>query len=587
MVEPTTSEILPALRAVRSVVAAFSHSPLLPRIDEEIRKLESQSFHLVVLGQFKRGKTTFVNALLEEELLPVGVLPVTSVVTLIRSGREKRCDVLFADQHRETIAPARLHEYVTERGNPENQKQVRAVELEHPASFLREGVTLVDTPGIGSLALHNTDRTLEFIPNIDAAVVVLSADLPITQAESEFLREVLKHVGTLFFVLNKSDLVPERERRELLVYAREALAGQFPGREIVIIPLSARLALEGYLSGSAEKIRASNIQAFLEAIQAFVREHRQAVLERRSADRLRAFLGEARFAIELELRALTAPLDKVRSTIAEFNQQVIHLMKEREEFVFLLDGRIHALNRWIEEELARFATTEQARLHGTLTQWASLHGNLSAEEFRTQIHDLLAAELVRDLDAWRSANEPRIVERYDEILSTLVARTNEYIRRVLQLSVDMFQIPLQPFEEIPPIRWTGSFRYTMEDDPLFLELDTQRASSVLLPRAVAQKRALRSALDDAADKLMRHTGKLRYEYAYSIQESTRTFRFALDAKLDSIIKQIQETVHAATELRAHEEEALAGRTQILRERLEQLNTIANGSFVANAERSPA
>src|SRR6202050_760851 len=99
------------------------------------RKLASNQLHLAVLGQMKRGKSSFINALLGAEILPTGVLPVTAIITEIRYGPAPDASILYSTGLRETVALSGLAAYITESGNPGNKKQVAFVELVYPSPF--------------------------------------------------------------------------------------------------------------------------------------------------------------------------------------------------------------------------------------------------------------------------------------------------------------------------------------------------------------------------------------------------------------------------------------------------------------------
>ena len=140
-------------------------------------RLASGQFHLAVLGQFKRGKSTLLNALLGQNVLPTAVVPLTAIPTWIRYGHALRAQVQFTS----TAAPEEfattdpldlcrfLTKFVTESGNPHNRLGVARVEVFHPAEILKNGVVFIDTPGIGSTLRHNTETTLHFLPQCDAA----------------------------------------------------------------------------------------------------------------------------------------------------------------------------------------------------------------------------------------------------------------------------------------------------------------------------------------------------------------------------------------------------------------------------------
>ena len=146
-------------------------------------RLGEGRFFVACLGQFKRGRSTLINALLEHDLLPTGVLPVTAVVTVVRWGEHASARVRLRDGDWRPIALGEVADYVAEDRNPENAKGVMGVEVFAPSVLLRGGMCLVDTPGIGSVFAENTGATRDFVPHIDAVLVVLGADPPISGAE--------------------------------------------------------------------------------------------------------------------------------------------------------------------------------------------------------------------------------------------------------------------------------------------------------------------------------------------------------------------------------------------------------------------
>ena len=131
-------------------------SALAARAERVAKRLAEGRFHVMVVGEFKRGKSTLVNALLGVEVLPTGVLPLTAVMTEVVHGDEARSRRGF-DGVSFGIGLDELADYVTEAGNPGNERGVERVEVRVPASVLASGVVLVDTPGLGSIHLHNTE----------------------------------------------------------------------------------------------------------------------------------------------------------------------------------------------------------------------------------------------------------------------------------------------------------------------------------------------------------------------------------------------------------------------------------------------
>ncbi|MGQ9688073.1 MAG: dynamin family protein [Desulfobaccales bacterium] len=127
-------------------------------------KLRQNRFHLLVLGAFKRGKSTLINALLGEALLPVAIIPLTSVVTILGYGERLSIQVLFRDGQRRLISKEELVDYITEKGNPQNHKGVQEVEITYPSEYLQDGVRLIDTPGWARFTATIPKSPITFFP---------------------------------------------------------------------------------------------------------------------------------------------------------------------------------------------------------------------------------------------------------------------------------------------------------------------------------------------------------------------------------------------------------------------------------------
>lgn len=203
---PTESARLRLLRVLDRAQKAAAEF-LSPERQQELisirRKFQESRFYLVFLGQFKRGKTTLINSFLGRELLPTGVLPLTSIVTIVSYGATPSARVRFASGNSDEILLEELPAYVTECGNPRNKKGVREVEVFDPAPLLESGVCLVDTPGIGSAFEHNTQAAYEFVPRVDAAIFIFSPESPLSQTELDFLHHIRAHVEKIFLFSTK------------------------------------------------------------------------------------------------------------------------------------------------------------------------------------------------------------------------------------------------------------------------------------------------------------------------------------------------------------------------------------------------
>ncbi|HEX4000997.1 MAG TPA: DUF6062 family protein [Pirellulales bacterium] len=301
-------------------------------------KLAEDRFTLAVVGQFKRGKSSLMNAIIGRELLPTGLLPLTSVVTILRFGPRDRVllpsDRLSFDQE---LPISALRDYVTEEGNPGNQRQIKAVYVEVSSPFLRRGLEFVDTPGVGSAVGANTATTYQFLPHCDAVLFVTALDSPLTEAEVVLLRDLRQYVRKLFFVVNKCDLLQESDRATALEYLRGTLRSQILMDDFRIFPVSARAALAAKMDGPQQEPDAGGIGDLEAELGRFLAEDRSTTF-------LLAIVNHATRLLEAERRDMEQKL-----AIAPSNCSATRLMSKPEQRArhAVLRSRLEALREGI------------------------------------------------------------------------------------------------------------------------------------------------------------------------------------------------------------------------------------------------
>lgn len=229
------------LDAVSQIAERFALGSLRPSL-AACRELAEHDAPLdvAVLGQFKSGKSSLLNALVGSELLPVGVLPVTTVVTRLSAGKQCAARVTYLDGRVEPIAVEAVADFVAEGRNPGNRRQVACVDLQTPALSEFDGLRLVDTPGLGSIFAHNTQSTQEWLPHVAVALVVISADRPLADEDRRLLADVRRHAPRVAIILSKVDLLSESQRIEVEAFVREGLRREQVGDGTPILPISTR-----------------------------------------------------------------------------------------------------------------------------------------------------------------------------------------------------------------------------------------------------------------------------------------------------------------------------------------------------------
>jgi GTP-binding protein EngB required for normal cell division len=198
---------------------------------------------VAVFGRFKAGKSSFLNHLLGRALLPVGAIPVTSVVTEIEYGPRERAEVRFLDGRSEPISADEIGEFVAEEHNPENGKRVAGVRVELPSMERYSGIRFVDTPGLDSVFAHNTGASLEWLPNVGLALVAVGVDPPLSQRDIELIRNLSRFTPNVSLLLTKVDLLQESERIQVAEFVRTQLARHGEG-SVPVFPYSVRPGFE-------------------------------------------------------------------------------------------------------------------------------------------------------------------------------------------------------------------------------------------------------------------------------------------------------------------------------------------------------
>ncbi|HRY91710.1 MAG TPA: dynamin family protein [Candidatus Gracilibacteria bacterium] len=184
---------------------------------------ENPPIDVAVLGQFKSGKSSFLNSMIGEDVLPVGVIPVTTAITRLQSG-EKKCAMVRHFNGRIMEVPlSDIGQYTSEAGNPGNAKNVAIVDIELPTLQKYAGIRLVDTPGLGSIFKYHEATSEGWLPSVGTALLAVSADRPLSQHDLELIRELTTHTPNIILLLTKADLLTALQQEEVVTFFKETL----------------------------------------------------------------------------------------------------------------------------------------------------------------------------------------------------------------------------------------------------------------------------------------------------------------------------------------------------------------------------
>ncbi|HUW00407.1 MAG TPA: dynamin family protein [Gallionella sp.] len=221
-----TRDEMPLLRELERIITAHGLVALRGTLAMLLDRMESNSFEIGVFGRVSSGKSSLLNRLLGTAVLPVGVTPVTSVPTRIQFGDVPRASIEFAQAQPVVVELARLAEFSTEQQNQSNHKHVTRIVVEMPLTRLRESVSLVDTPGLGSLASSGAAETAAYLPRCDLGLVLIDAASALTHEDLILVQTLLRSGAKAMVLVSKADLLNKKERQHFLEYVQQQFAAQ-------------------------------------------------------------------------------------------------------------------------------------------------------------------------------------------------------------------------------------------------------------------------------------------------------------------------------------------------------------------------
>jgi GTP-binding protein EngB required for normal cell division len=301
--EGVTDE-LHLLTETARIVQAHGLVEFRAALDALIARAEANDLEIAVFGRVNAGKSSLLNCVLGESVLPVGATPVTSIPVRIVHGQRSEGRVWFADAIPQIFALGRLAEFVSESQNPANARHVTRLELRLTSPLLARGVSFVDSPGYGALASANQETALAYLPRCDAGILAIDAASVPTADDAMVVERLLRSGARVSVVLTKADALADTDALNALIHTRRLLAST-TGTEVPVDLLSVKGRAVEYCRHWQQSV-----------LSAMIDEGR--ALRRRSMRRKAAALAEdVATALERRLSGRSANADPGRWAQAE------------------------------------------------------------------------------------------------------------------------------------------------------------------------------------------------------------------------------------------------------------------------------
>ncbi len=378
-------------------------------------KLEKENLTLSIIGQFKRGKSALANAILGEDILPVGIVPITSAVTRVSYG-SKSAEVHFLNGDIRPVEFKNLSEYISEQENGNNKLGVASVAIKTPSKFLKHGIEFVDTPGVGSFHKNNTEVAYQYMKESDGVIFLLSVDSPINEIEIEFLKATKDFASKFYFAVNKADLVSDVELAQYIGYCQGVLR-QIMGMDtqtIRIFPVSAKTGV--------------GIKELTNSVSKDLKNNGRIILERSSILKLRDIIDDAINQLRFYWKAMNMEYKALDRAFIAIDEYIDVLKTESESMDSDFEIKFNEIKIALSEKVKEIFGMEYVY---EIEESSPFQRSMTKGEFREKVEDLLS-DLRQTLDSillYREDNAYLVVRRIANI-NLLANRLREIKRQI-------------------------------------------------------------------------------------------------------------------------------------------------------------
>ena len=455
---------------------------------------ENDMVEVVVLGQFKAGKSSLINSFLQQPVLPVGVLPVTAVITRLFYGNRKKAWVEKRNGDRFEIPVSKIGDYITEKNNPENRKDVSLVDIHLPELNTFKNLRFIDTPGLGSIFTHNTEVTRNWYKNIGAAIVVISATQPLSENDTELIRSALTQSPEVYVVVSKTDLLSEEEMTDMLAFVREKTKATFR-KQLPVFPYSSMSS-----DGSQKK---QIIKGIFKKLSASATETNRRI----AGHKLNYLTGLTRSYLEIRLSLQNKKEDERNELKNKIIDQQLKLGYIKKELGYITDNYKSSTRTKLEEELEKHREKLVKELKNALTEnYDTWKGNLGkvTDKYEKWIRESMARAMRKVENSERDFMQHHLDEageHFNNYIANFRERLNQNLQKTLGVSMpeDDFRIEVKTMEKtdisvswafeshidllwfvIPMVLFRERFRkYFLKQIPFEVEKNLRRLVSLL------------------------------------------------------------------------------------------------------------
>jgi GTP-binding protein EngB required for normal cell division/uncharacterized protein YukE len=429
---PYNSRLATKLDMAEEVAARYDIDALAGLLAGARALAADAEISVAVLGRFKAGKSSFLNHFLGRSFLPVGVVPVTSVVTKIRYGVHEEARVHHQDGRDPEVPLDGISRYISEKTNPENTREVVLITVELPELRRFRGLQFVDTPGLDSALSHNTQAALSWLPHAGLALVAVSVDPPLSQRDIDLLKSLYRYTPKVAVLLTKVDLLSEPELEEVIEYVHAQLSRNFPGTPQVF-PYSTKPGFEHLREALEAELAGGTLERFA--------EERESILMRK----IDTLLGELSDFLALSLKSA----EVLQSERQALNEQLLGEKEALDDVKSVIRLLAQNASAGARADISQRLEAHQGEVEGALfaafesefPKWTRSLGTM-----RRSFEDWLASALRDELTALSDRHRDSLLEPLRQVRQQTFRVLQQFRDRLSDRAMRGFGVPLRTTE---------------------------------------------------------------------------------------------------------------------------------------------
>lgn len=344
-------EIISFFQPIKDLAIKTKRKDIAETLQDSIKKFIEGKLTVVVAGEFKQGKSSLINALInEKDLFPVDIDITTSLVSSITYGQEEEISVVLEEKdNSKKITRAEIADYVTDRKNKRNYKKVQLLQIESPNPQLKKGLVLFDTPGVGGINAEHTAISHSIVNNADVILFVSDSQKPYDAKELKFIKKINRDCQNFLFIITKKDF---GDYQSIIASNREKLVKTLGWSEeqIKVIPVSSHRKLAYLKTKDKEDLTDSNFIALENELWQILEQQRGSILSIRALTDLKQALTQIKTPIEAQWNAFKQSPDElaeIEQELRETQQRLQDLAKNQNRWQNKLNDGLQDIREYV------------------------------------------------------------------------------------------------------------------------------------------------------------------------------------------------------------------------------------------------